>query len=134
LGRVAQDFIEKERLKGARFDYSEISIFYVFSRLLTGRTVLIVIVMIPGNAKPMKYSVKWRFLDARRQRYHRRPYVAGRSFASSFVFVFPIRLAPGKITTSTGKISVPTSCSHAKTLLPLGQIWPTGPGAPDCKN
>jgi hypothetical protein len=59
--------MEKERLKGARFDYSEISIFYVFPRLLTGRTVLVVTILIPGNAKPMKYSVKWRFLDARRQ-------------------------------------------------------------------
>jgi hypothetical protein len=97
----------KKGLKGARFGYSEISIFYVFPRLLTGRTVLVVTMMIPGNAKPMKYSVKWRFLDARRQRCHRRPCVAGRSFVPSFVCAFPIRLAPGKITTSAGKISVP---------------------------
>jgi hypothetical protein len=77
--------MEKERLKGAWFDYSEISIFYVFPKLLTGRTVLVVTILIPGNAKPMKYSVKWRFLDARRQRCHRRPCVAGRSFVPSFV-------------------------------------------------
>jgi hypothetical protein len=87
LGRVAQDFIEKERIKDARFNYPEISIFYVFPRLLTGRTVLVVTMMIPGNAKPMKYSVKWRFLDARRQRCHRRPWCAERSFVSSCVRV-----------------------------------------------
>jgi hypothetical protein len=38
-----------------------------------------------------------------------------REVLSQVVCVFPIRLAPGKITTSTGKISVPVSQCPTQT-------------------
>jgi len=42
LGHNAQNFVERRRPKGVQFEYSEISISYIFPRLLIGRRVLAV--------------------------------------------------------------------------------------------